>query len=423
MILMIQGVEADLGRRLTSCRVCKGKNLRAFLRLGFHPPSNEFLTGEEMSEPEVSFPLNAVLCGDCNFVQIDYAVKPELLFTPDYPYNSAVSDELPVHFADFARQVATDYVLDSSSLVVDIGGNDGTLLKGFAQCGTKVLNIEPTERIMKIARSRGIETVHAFWNEETAKKVFSEKGPAKAIVGTNVFAHIDDLDSFLAGVNVLLDKDGIFVIESPYLVELVENNEFDTIYHEHLSYLSIRPLKRMFARFGMEIVDVIMQNIHGGSMRVFVKKSAGKWDVKDSVRKFVEAEEDKGFDKFETYTEFAERVEKLRVNLISLLRDLKSQDKKIIGYGAAAKANTLLNYFKIGTDLIDYIVDKSQLKQGTYTPGMHIPVHGPDRIAQDKPDYVLILPWNFKDEIMRQQDQVRKWGGKFIVPIPKVEVV
>jgi len=420
---MIQGVEVNLGRRLTSCRVCNSKHLRTFLKLGFHPPSNEFLTKDEMDEPEVSFPLNAVLCSDCNFVQIDYVVKPGLLFTPDYPYNSSVSDELPIHFSEFAKQVVADYGLDSNSLVIDIGGNDGTLLKGFVQCGTKVLNVEPTERIMKISKSRGIDTIHAFWSEQTANKILSDRGPAKAIVCTNVFAHVDDLNDFLCGVDVLLDKDGIFMIESPYLVNLIENNEFDTIYHEHLSYLSVRPLKKLFARFGMEIVDVVSQNIHGGSIRIFVKKSVGNWKVKDSVKKFVDLEENRGLDKFETYAEFAYRVEKLHEDLLSLLRELKSKNKKIVGYGAAAKANTLLNHFRIGTDLLDYIVDKSTLKQGTFTPGMHIPVYSPEKIAQDKPDYILILPWNFKDEIMRQQNQVIKWGGKFIVPIPKVEVI
>lgn len=420
---MIQGVKENFGRRVDGCRACKSKNLQTFMRLGHHPPSNEFLTQEEMGEPELSFPLDVMLCGDCSFVQIGYAVKPNLLFTPDYPYNSAVSDELPVHFAELAKQVVQNYGLGPDSLVVDIGGNDGTLLKGFVQCGTKVLNVEPTERIMKIARSRGIETVHAFWNEETARKILAEKGHAGAIVGTNVFAHVDDLDGFVSGVNVLLDKDGIFVIESPYLVELVEKNEFDTIYHEHLSYLSIRPLEKLFARFGMEIVDVVPQNIHGGSMRVFVKKSGGRWEAKESVRKFVEREEKGGYGKLETYVAFAERVEKLRAELLELLRSLRSQGKSVIGYGAAAKANTLLNYFKIGTDLLDYVVDKSELKQGTYTPGMHIPVHSPDKIAEDRPDYVLILPWNFKDEIMRQQSQIREWGGKFILPIPDVKVV
>lgn len=420
---MIHGIDLNLGRRLTECRVCKGKNLHTFLRLGHHPPSDEFLTENELSEPELSFPLNVVFCKDCSFVQIDYVVDPKILFPADYPYNSSVSDTLPVHFADFAKQVVQNYGLDSNSLVVDIGSNDGTLLKGFVQAGTKVLGIEPTERIMKIARSRGIETIHSFWGEKVAKEIFGVKGPAKAIVGTNVFAHVHDLDDFLRGVGALLDKDGVFVIESPYLVELVENNEFDTIYHEHLSYLAIRPLTKLFSRFDMEIVDVIPQEIHGGSIRVFVKKKAGKWEAKESVQNFVKIEEEKGYDNIDKYENFAREVDELRTDLLSLLIELKSRGKKIVGYGAAAKGNTLLNYFKIGTDFLDYIVDRSPLKQGTFTPGMHIPVFHPDRIEKDKPDFVLILPWNFKDEIMKQQEKIKGWGGKFIVPIPSVQVV
>lgn len=420
---MIHGLDIEFGTKLTDCRVCKGRNLHKFLELGHHPPSDEFLKPEELSGPEISFPLNVMFCGDCNFVQIDHVVNPRLLFTADYPYTSNVSDTLPAHFADFAKQVVSNYGLDSNSLVVDIGSNDGTLLRGFVQAGAKAFGVEPTETAMKIARSRGIETVHSFWSEEVAKNILKEKGPAKAIVGTNVFAHVNDLDDLLRGVGLLLDKDGIFVIESPYLVELVENNEFDTIYHEHLSYLSIRPLKKLFARFDMEIVDVIPQKIHGGSIRVFVKKAEGRWKPKDSVENLARLEKEKGYDNIETYEEFAKRVEELKKELVSLLRELKSQGKKIIGYGAAAKGNTLLNYFKIGTEFLDYIVDKSPLKQNLYTPGTHIPVYHPDRIAKDRPDYVLILPWNFKEEIMRQQEQIRSWGGKFIVPIPSVQVV
>lgn len=420
---MIHGVDFKFGKKLDACRVCMGRNLKVFLKLGHHPPSDEFLTKDELSEPEIFFPLNVLICNDCHFVQIDHIVNPEILFPADYPYNSSVSDTLPVHFAEFAKQVYDNYGLDKESLVVDIGSNDGTLLKGFVQAGAKVLGVEPTERIMKIARSRGIETVHSFWGEDTAKKILAEKGSAKAIVGTNVFAHVHDLDDFLRGVKLLLDKDGIFVIESPYLVELIENNEFDTIYHEHLSYLAIRPLKKLFSRFDMEIVDVIPQKIHGGSIRVFVKKSEGRWQPKEAVEKFVKLEEEKGYNKIETYKEFSDRIEKIKKELVSLLRDLKSQNKRIVGYGAAAKGNTLLNFFKIDTEFLDYIVDRSPLKQGTFTPGTHIPVFGPEKIEEDKPDYVLILPWNFKDEIMKQQEKIRSWGGKFIVPIPSVQVV
>lgn len=413
----------ELGRKLTQCRVCKGKNLEIFLELGDHPPSNAFLGKEKLGDKENKFPLNVAFCRDCNFVQIDYVVNPDVLFSSDYPYSSNVSSTLPAHFVEFGKQVVQDYEMGPEDLVVDIGSNDGTLLKGFELAGVKVLGVDPSGSVVKIARSRGVETVHAFWGEETAKKILKEKGHAKGIVGANVFAHVPDLDDFLRGVDALLDKDGIFVIESPYLVELVENNEFDTIYHEHFSYLSIRPLKKLFARFGMEIVDVIPQNIHGGSIRVFVKKSGGKWKVKDSVEEFVKLEEEKGYDRLETYQEFAERVRKMKEDMMKLLNELKSKGKKIVGYGAAAKGNTLLNYFGITTEHLDYIVDKSELKQNRFTPGTRIPVYHPDKIAETKPDYVLILPWNFKDEIMEQQKNIREWGGKFIIPVPNVEVV
>lgn len=409
--------------QIKNCRICKSQDLHRFLVLGHHPPSDAFLKEEQLNSPETSYPLDVFFCNNCRLVQLGYVVPPEILFPPDYPYTSSVSDTMPIHFAEFVKEAVERFGLNSNALVVDIGSNDGTLLRGFRNLGVRTLGVEPATNISKIATSRGIETINAFWSKEIVNKIIQEKGKAKIITGTNVFAHVNDLDDFLLGVNTLLDDDGVLIVEFPYLVDLIEKIEFDTIYHEHLSYFSVWPLVILFKRFDLEIFDVKRVPVHGGSIRIFVKRSSAEWPVTNSVKSLIDLENQMKFDIFETYTIFTEKVNNLRKELLNLLKELKDQGKKIVGYGAPAKGNTLLNYCKIGTDMIEFIVDKSPLKQGLYTPGMHIPVFPVEKLLEDIPDYILILPWNFKEEIMKQQEKFKESGGKFIIPVPQPRVI
>jgi SAM-dependent methyltransferase len=407
--------------RIKECRMCKSKNLYKFLDLGMHPPSDAFLKKEQLTLPEPKFPLDVFLCNNCGLVQLGFVVDPKLMFNKEYVYVTSVSKTHDKHFEQLAKE-AVEKFDPRDGLVIDIGGNDGTLLKHFKKFGCRVLNVDPSG-VAQLAIKSGIDTINDFFTEKIALKILKEKGKARIITATNVFAHIHDLDDVLRGVNLLLEDDGIFIIESPYLVDLIENIEFDTIYHEHLSYLSIRPLSNFFARFNMRIFDVKRTPVHGGSIRVFVEKKNGKWSVTNAAPELIELEKRMGLNKIETYREFANKVEKLKVDLVTLLKELKNDGKMIVGNGAAAKGNTLLNYCQIGPDIIDYIVEINPIKQGLYTPGMHIPVVPPERVNEDKPDYMLILPWNIKEDIMKQEQRVRRWGGKFIIPIPTPTIV
>lgn len=404
------------------CRICKNETLQKFLDLGRQPLANSFLTGDELKKPEPTYPLSLFFCSNCGLVQLDYVVNPELMFK-NYLWVSGTSDTVPLHFQQLAEESTKISKADKNSLVVDIGSNDGTLLKGFRNIGVRTLGVEPAANIAEIARKSGIETVNDFFNSQTAERIRNDYGGAKIITATNVMAHIDNSYDLLSGVNVLLEEDGVFVIEVPYLVDMIEKNEFDTAYHEHLSYFAIRPLVKLFENFGMEIFDVKRFPIHGGTIRVYVKKKSSNLKISNSVNELLELEKNIGLDKFDTYLQFAERIRKLKEDLLSILKKLKSENKKIIGYGAPAKGNTLLNYFQIGADLLDYIADKNPLKHNLYTPGMHIQVVPVDRIEKDKPDYMLILAWNFSDEIIKQQQKFKEAGGKFIVPIPQPKIL
>ena len=407
--------------RNSECRMCKSRDMYRFLDLGEHPPSDAFLKKEQLGNPEPKFPLDVYFCKNCGLVQLGFVVQPELMFNKDYVYVTSVSKTHDRLFGQFAEDVVRKFSL-SGSLVVEMGSNDGTFLKHFKRLGCKVLGVDPSGAAQLAAKS-GIDTINDFFTEKISSNILKERGRAGAITGTNVFAHIHDLDDVMRGVNLLLDDDGVFIIESPYLVSLVENLEFDTIYHEHLSYLAIRPLSMFFGRFGMEIFDVERTAIHGGSIRVFVKKKKGKWQVSTAAKELIALEKKMGLDAPETYDRFAARVANLRENLVGMMKRLKAENKRIVGNGAPAKGNTLLNYCKIGTDLIDYIVEINPIKQGLYTPGMHIPVLPLEKIDVDKPDYMLILPWNLKDDIMNQEQRIRKWNGKFIIPIPEPKIV
>lgn len=405
---------------LKRCRICGNENLEPILDLGGMPLANSFLDSEHQEERY--YPLRLVWCESCGLLQIDEIVPPEDLFR-HYIYVSGTSETMRKHFLGLTTEIVTDFHLNSKSLVVDIGSNDGTLLYIFKLFGVKILGVEPAVNIAKIAEERGIKTVTEFFSEDIAMKIVKEYGKADAITATNVVAHTNNLHGLLSGVHVLLKDEGIFVFEVPYLLDLLESTEFDTIYHEHLSYFSLRPLKGLFESHHLKIVNVERVPIHGGTIMVFVSKEKASHEINESVDQLMLWEWKKRLHKITTYHIFAERVEQVKVNLVGLLHDLKNKNKKVVGYGAAAKGNVLLNYYHIGPDLIAFIADLSPWKQGKFTPGTHIPVCRPERIYETNPDYMLILAWNFADEIMEQQAKFKERGGKFIIPIPEVKVI
>lgn len=408
----------ELIKKNTQCRVCKGKNLSKVISLGEMPPANAFLKKEELGKPENSFPLEVYFCNDCSFAQLVDIVNPEILFK-DYVYVSSTSPVFVRHFRELSEKVIRQFSLKQNEFIVDLGSNDGILLRPFKEKGMKVLGIDPAEKIAKLATESGIETLPVFFNVNVAKDISQKRGKAKIITTTSVFSHVDDLDEFTNGVKELIADDGVFIIEVYYLKELLAKNLFDTIYHEHLSYFTLKTMSKLMERLEMEVFDVEKTDTHGGSLRVFIQKKNGPRNKTGAVEVFLNEEDKKNLDKIETYKKFAEKIERNKEALRKLLNDLRSKNKRIAGYGAPAKGNTLLNHFDIGTDLIDYIVDDSKWKQGLYTPGMHIPVVSSDELARNRPDYILILAWNFADSIMGKLPNF----DKFIIPAPIPQIV
>ena len=404
------------------CRACKGQNLYMFLPLGDHPPANAFVTAAQTAlGPQAVFPLNVSACLDCGIV-----VVPDMLpadFFQDYHYVPSASPTMHAHFAAFARLVKERHASSRGRLVVDIGCNDGLFLKACTDIGVDTLGIEPAANIAALARAQGIEVINEYFGPEMAPGVREQYGPAAVITTTNTLNHIDDLHAFVRGVDRLLADDGTFIVEVPQALELVEKNEFDTVYHEHMSTFSVTSLAALYRFFSMRIVRIEVLPIHGGSMRVSAqRRGAGEPELPD-VQAWLDKERDHGLLKRATYDALAGRVAVIRRDLMTLLHDLKSKGKRLAGYGAPAKGNTLLNYYGIGPDLLDYLADRNALKQGKLSPGMHIPVVRPDEILKTQPDYLLILAWNFADEILEQQREYQQRGGKFILPIPEPRII
>ncbi len=410
----------ELGRKLTNCRMCESTNLYEFLDLGFLPPADRILNNHHLNEPEIHFPLKVAQCQNCGLTQLTYIVNPEILYGESYSYESSITETGKKHFFEMADSIFEKFNLRNNDLVVDIGSNVGILLEGFKKRGCRVLGIDPAPRIVEIANKRGIETWKGFINKEIADKILDERGRAKVITGTNVFAHIDDKKGLIEVLKILLDEHGIFIIEAPYFIDLIDNLEYDTIYLDHLEYLSLKPLVKFFEKNGFEVFDVEKYGIHGNSIRVFVSK---KWKnpVSKNVKNFLNIEEVWGIYKKEVLDEFAEKVKKHKKEFLKLIYDLKRQDKKIVGISAPAKGNTLLNYCKIHNNLIEYMTEKSKIKINHYTPGMHIPIIEEERLLNDNVDYGIIFAWNFADEIIKNpiNQEFLKKGGKFIKPIPK----
>lgn len=355
-------------------------------------------------------------------MQLVEIVDPEILFR-DYIYVSGTSETMRAHFAAFATSVAARFGFGENDLVVEVASNDGTFLGNFEGRGLRLLGVEPATNIAKAARERGIDTINEFFGERLGDRVRSEHGPAVCVLANNVFAHVDDMHDFVRGVLRILGPDGIFIFENSYVRDMLDHLEFDSVYHEHLSYFSVTALSALFARHGMEIFDVEHQAVHGGSLRVFVQRVSGGHPVTEAPARFRDEERRAGLCDVATYKAFAARVYELRTSLLALLNRLRSEGKRIVAYGSSAKGNTLLNFMGIGPDLVAYLVDKSPLKQGTFSPGIHLPVMPVERLVEDRPDYAVILAWNFTDEILLQQRQYIDGGGRFIVPIPVPQVI
>jgi SAM-dependent methyltransferase len=409
-------------KKIAKCRVCAKNNFTKVFNFGPTPLANEFLKKEQLDLSEDFYPLEVYRCNNCFFLELGHVVNPKILFG-NYVYVSSTSQVFKDHFNKFARDVYSQFHLDSNSLVIDIGSNDGILLKPFKRMGVKVLGIEPATQIADVAKKEGIDTEAKFFNVELAKKIVKKKGHTDVVSATNVFAHIDDLDEVINGLKILLKEEGIFIIEAPYLVDFIKKKYFDLVYHEHLSYWSVDSLIKLFKRFDMEVFDVKKVPVHGGSIRVFVKRLTASHEKTSRVKRFLDLENSMKLKDISTYSTYVKGVYANRAKLVSLLTRLKLENKKIAAYGAPAKGNTLLNFFGIGPELIDYVVDDSQWKQGLYTPGKRIPVVSSRSIYEDSPDYLLILAWNFADSIMKNHSKYKQNGGKFIIPVPKPKII
>ena len=411
----------ELCHRRKTCRLCGGTRLTLVLELAPTPPANAFVPREELNKPQQRFPLDVFFCEDCTHAQLLDIVDPSVLFE-NYVYVSGTSPAFVAHFESYARGILEQFKPAPGSLVVDIGSNDGTLLRFFQKAGMKVLGIDPARNIAEEATRNGIPTMATFFSPKVAAEIRAKHGPASVITANNVFAHIDNLEAVVEGIRTLLAPDGVFVFEVSYLVDVFEKTLFDTIYHEHLDYHSVKPLVPFFKRLGMELIEAQRVGSHGGSLHAVVQMKGGPHPVGKSVAQAIAAEEKLGLHRAETFRQFGNNINALKRDLGKLLRELKSSGKKIAGFGAPAKATTLMYHFEIGPELIDFIADDSPLKQNLFSPGYHIPVLPRTAVFEQKPDYVLLLAWNFAEPVMKSLKAYKDTGGHFIVPIPKLEI-
>lgn len=406
------------------CRFCNHALEHTFADLGMSPIANDYLSSGELNKAEKFYPLHAYVCQKCMLVQLEQFESPEHIFGDgDYAYFSSYSDSWLKHAKAYTEMMVERFGFDSQHQVIEIASNDGYLLQYFKEKGIPVLGVEPAANTARVAEEKGIPSVVKFFGVQTAKEMVAAGQQADLLLGNNVLAHVPDINDFVAGMKIALKPSGILTMEFPHLLQLMQQNQFDTIYHEHFSYLSFITVEKIFAAHGLTLFDVEEVPTHGGSLRIFGKHdNAASPEVSDRAKQLKAREIEAGLDSLEAYLTFGEQVKATKRKLLSALIELKAQGKSIVGYGAPAKGNTLLNYCGIRTDLLDYTVDRSPHKQGTFLPGTHIPIMHPDKIRETQPDYVLILPWNLKEEIMSQMAYIEEWGGKFIVPIPEVQV-
>jgi len=386
------------------------------------PLCESFLSADQIDTMEPFYPLHVFVCDSCFLVQLQEYVSPAAIFT-EYAYFSSYSDSWLAHARRYTEQMIDRWRLGPSHQVIELASNDGYLLQYFVERGVRSLGIEPAANVAATAVAKGVPTQVSFFGRETARQLVAAGTSADLLIGNNVLAQVPDLSDFVGGMKILLRPGGVITIEFPHLLQLINGNQFDTIYHEHFSYFSLLTTASIFASHGLQLFDVEELPTHGGSLRIYAKHQE---DSTKSVTARFEAlaakERELGFDRMDCYTKFRQQVEDTKQRLLEFLIEAKRQGRTIVGYGAPGKGNTLLNYCGIRTDFLDYTVDRNPYKHGRFTPGTHIPIHPPDKIAETKPDYVLILPWNVRDEIMEQMAHIRSWGGKFVVPIPSVAI-
>ena len=407
---------------LIKCKMCNGTNLEMFLDLGLIPRVDKFLTSDQLNENEKFYPLNVHLCKNCGLSQLGYIVPAKDLFNDEYAYESSTTEGRRENHHQLAEYICKKFSIPKNSLVVDVGSNVGVLLKCFKDFEMDVLGVDASSNIVEKANANGIETILGFFNDKIVFKILEKKENAKVVTATNVFAHIQDYNSFMISLKKLLDEDGIFVFQVPHFFQLIKNTEYDTIYHEHISYFGIKPLISFFKKFDMELFDVLETDIDGGSIRCFISRK-GNYSISPNIRKILEAEEKEGIYSLERLQKFAKDVKKQKQELNELLLKLKQNGSVIVGVGAPAKGITMLNYCKIDNDILEYVTEKAPLKIGKYTPGVHIPIKPDLILLEDKPDYAIIFAWNFAEEIMKNLNEYKKSGGKFIIPIPHPKIV
>lgn len=418
----MENLELSSSSMTSTCRFCAASLKHEFVDLGLSPIANAFVTAEQANQHEAFYPLHAFVCGMCFLVQLEEFESTDEIFS-DYVYFSSYSDSWLAHARKFVHGAADRFALDANSLVIEVASNDGYLLQYFKELKVPVLGIEPASNIAEVARAAGIDSINEFFGIELASQLRDEGRTCDLLVGNNVLAHVPDINDFVGGLTIVLADNGVLSMEFPHLLRLIEQTQFDTIYHEHFSYLSLLTVQRIFRHHGLEVFDVEELGTHGGSLRVFAQHLGGQQPSSDSVDKVLRSETEAGLDQLSGYRNFSDKVARVKNDLLSFLASAKEEGKTVVGYGAPAKGNTLLNFCGVGPDSIQYTVDRSPHKQDKLLPGTHIPVHSPEHIAQTKPDYVLILPWNLQEEIVQQLGHIREWGGKCVVPIPELQVL
>jgi len=404
------------------CRFCNAELNKIFVDLGNSPLSNSYLTYNMLKKDEKFYPLIAFVCENCFLVQLPEIESPENIFK-DYAYFSSYSETWLKHSENYVNEMLERFGFDSKSLVVEIASNDGYLLQYFKKKGIPVLGIEPAANVAKVAEQNGIPTIVKFFSVKTANELLTDDKNADLITGNNVLAHVPNLNDFVEGMRIVLKPAGVITMEFPHILQLIQKKQFDTIYHEHFSYFSLLTVQKVFSEHNLTIFDVEELDTHGGSLRIFARHIKNDTiPISERVSELTEKEKKFGLTNISTYTNFSEKCKAVKQSIREFFISAKNEGKKIVCYGAAAKGNTLLNYCGIGTDLVDYVVDRSPHKQGMFLPGTHIPITKPEKTRDTKPDYLVILPWNLKDEITKQMNYIHDWGGKFVIPIPEVKI-